>query len=160
VNRARRLARLDHRRVRAERGSVAPAVPVIAMFLLLIGGLTIDASRQLNARGEAVAFAEEAARAGAQAVDLSEEDLVLDQALMRDRVNTYCTRVEQLGQVRSCRFVRVEPVGGDDERPLVVVTRVETRIDTTLLGLVGVGHLDASGDARARPYEGIEEALP
>ncbi len=148
---------LDHR---DERGSVAPAVPIIAIFLLLLGGLTIDASRQLNARGEAVAFAEEAARAGAQAVDLAEEDLTLDQAMARERVNTYCTRVEQLGQVRSCRFVRIEPVGGGDGRSLVVVTRVETRIETSLLGLVGATHLDASGEARARPYEGIEEALP
>ena len=50
-------------RTRDERGSLAPAVPVIAMFLLLLGGLGVDGSRQLNARGQAVAFAEEAARA-------------------------------------------------------------------------------------------------
>jgi Flp pilus assembly protein TadG len=144
---------------RDERGSLAPSVPLIATFLLLLGGFVIDASRQLNARGEAVAFAEEAARAGAQGVDVAADDLELDQALARQRVDQYCQRVEQLGQVQSCRFVRIEAVSGTDPRPLVVVTRVETRIDTTLLGLVGKRTLSASGEARARPYEGIDEAI-
>lgn len=142
-----------------ERGSIAPAVPVIAMFLLLLGGLVIDASRQLNARGEAVAFAEEAARAGAQGVDLAESDLMLDPTLARERVGRYCDRVEQLGQVVDCSFVRIEHVSSTDPRPLVVVTRVRTEIRTTLLGMVGKQTLTASAEARARPYEGITEPL-
>ncbi len=146
-------------RGRSEDGSIAPAVPVIAMSLLLLGGLTIDASRQLNARGEAVAFAEEAARAGAQGVDLTADELVLDSAMARDRVEEYCRRVEQLGQVQSCRFVAIEPVGGADGRPLVVVTEVRTSISTSLLGMVGVRTLSAGAVARARPYEGITEPI-
>jgi Flp pilus assembly protein TadG len=144
---------------RDERGSLAPAVPVIAMFLLLLGGLVIDASRQLNARGEAVAFAEEAARAGAQGVDVAEDDLVLDPALARQRVDVYCRQVERLGQVEDCEFVDIEAVSSTDPRPLVVVTQVRTKINTTLLGIVGKRTLSASGIARARPYEGIEEAI-
>ena len=144
---------------REERGSIAPAVPIIAMALLLLGGLTIDGSRQLNARGEAVAFAEEAARAGAQGVDVAADDLVLDEPLAKERVQRYCARVLALGQVTSCRFVRIEPVSGSDPRRLVVVTHVETEIRTTLLGLVGKRTLTASGDAKARPYEGIERPL-
>ncbi len=106
---------------RGERGSIAPAVPVIAMFLLLLGGLVIDASRQLNARGEAVAFAEEAARAGAQGVDIAADDLVLDPALVRERVEAYCRRVLQLGQVTDCRMVgEPQPVSNTDPRALVV----------------------------------------
>lgn len=150
------MRRLHHR---DERGSLAPAVPIIAMFLLLMGGLVIDASRQLNARGEAVAFAEEAARAGAQGVDVAQDDLVLDPLVVRDRVDRYCRRVEQLGQVQECSFVRIENVSGSDPRPLVVVTRVRTEIRTTLLGMVGKHTLRASGEARARPYEGIDEAI-
>ena len=144
---------------RGERGSIAPAVPIIAMGLLLLGGLTIDGSRQLNARGEAVAFAEEAARAGAQGVDINADDLVLDEGLARQRVDQYCARVLQLGQVTDCRFVRIEQVSGSDHRRLVVVTHVATEIRTTLLGLVGKYSLTASGDARARPYEGIEQPI-
>jgi Flp pilus assembly protein TadG len=137
-----------------ERGSIAPAVPFIAMALLLLGGLGIDGSRQLNARGEAVAFAEEAARAGAQGVDVAASDLRLDRALVEQRVDTYCARVEQLGQVDSCAFVGIDKVSGDDPRELVVVTRVKLAIKPSLLGIVHPQDLTASATARARPYEG------
>jgi hypothetical protein len=142
---------------RDECGSIAPAVPVIAMALLLLGGFGNDGSRQLNARGEAVAFAEEAARAGAQGVDVTASDLRLDRALAEERVRSYCARVEQLGQVESCEFVRIEPVSDDDPRDLVVVTHVELQIEASLLGMIpGVDTLTASASARARPYEGID----
>jgi len=138
-----------------ERGSIAPAVPVIAMALLLLGGLGIDGSRQLNARGEAVAFAEEAARAGAQGIDVAASQLALDPNLAEERVRTYCARVEQLGQVESCRFVGIRPVSDDDSRMLVVVTAVKLKIQASLLSMVGVRELSASATARARPYEGV-----
>ena len=38
------------RRVQGDRGSFAPAVPVIALVILLLGGLVVDASRQLTLR--------------------------------------------------------------------------------------------------------------
>jgi hypothetical protein len=141
---------------RDQRGSIAPAVPIIAMALLLLGGLGIDGSRQLNARGQAVAFAEEAARAGAQGIDVAASDLALDPVLAEERVDTYCARVEQLGQVDSCRFLRIQAVSRDDPRELVVVTEVRLRIEASLLAMIpGVDYLHASAEARARPYEGI-----
>jgi len=144
--------------VRDERGSIAPAVPFIAMALLLLGGLGIDGSRQLNARGEAVAFAEEAARAGAQGIDVAASQLTLDRALVEQRVDTYCARVEKLGQVESCEFVGISKVSDDDPRELVVVAHVRLAIKPSLLGIVHPGDLTASATARARPYEGITEA--
>jgi hypothetical protein len=140
---------------RDERGSIAPAVPIIALVLLLLGGLGIDGSRQLNARGEAVALAEEAARAGALGIDVAASQLQLDPRLAKERVNAYCDRVEQLGQVESCRFVRIAPVSADDPRELVVVTHVELAIKPSLLGIVHPQDLRASATARARPYEGV-----
>jgi Flp pilus assembly protein TadG len=145
-------------RVRDERGSIAPAVPFIAMALLLLGGLGIDGSRQLNARGEAVAFAEEAARAGAQGIDVAANDLTLDRPLAEERVRTYCARVKKLGQVTDCDLVGFAEVSEDDPRELVVVTRVELSIKPSLLGIVHPQDLHASATARARPYEGITEA--
>lgn len=141
---------------RDERGSIAPAVPIIAFILLLLAGLGIDGSRELNARGEATAFAEEAARAGAQGVDVAADDLVLDPSLVRQRVDQYCSRVTQLGQVDDCRFESIGPVSGSDPRRLVVHTYVKLHVDATLLGLVGVRQLGASAVAKARPYEGID----
>lgn len=138
-----------------ERGALSPAIPVIAFVLLLLGGLGIDSSRQLNARGQATAFAEEAARAGAQGVNLRFEQITLDPALVQSRVADYCSRVRTTSPVTECRFVRIEPVSATDPRPLVVVTEVELEAEATLLKMVGVNTLGAGAVAKARPYEGI-----
>jgi Putative Flp pilus-assembly TadE/G-like len=145
------------RRRRDDRGSIAPAVPIIAFMLLLLGGLGIDASRQLNARGEAVAFAEEAARAGAQAVDVDVDDLELDEGQAKQRVAHYCAALRAEDRVQECEWRGLSEVGDGDHRRLVVNTRVRLSIHATLLGMVGVRTLDASADARARPYEGITD---
>ena len=141
-----------------DRGSIAPAVPILAMALLLLGGLVIDASRQLNARSRAVAYAEEAARAGAGAVDLGSITLKLlpDEALARAR--GYCATVEGQDPDATCRPGGIEAVSPADARPLVVRVHAEVRIPATLLGIVGVSELRASGDGRARPLEGVTEA--
>jgi hypothetical protein len=106
-----------------------------------------------------VAFAEEAARAGAQGVDVAASQLQLDPQLAEQRVKDYCQRVEQLGQVETCDFVRIAPVSDQDPRMLVVVTSVKLRIEASLLGMIpGVHYLSASATARARPYEGVTKA--
>lgn len=143
-----------------DRGSIAPVVPVLALVLLLLGGLVVDAARLLNARGRAVAYAEEAARAGAGAVDLGEPVLALDEGQARFRVERFCASLladpAQNGGVRVCRFVRVEAAGEDDPRRIAVVVRVELDLVATLLGIVGVQRLPASAEARARPFEGVD----
>lgn len=150
----RRLLRRD------ESGSLAPAVPVIAFMLLLLAGLGIDGSRQLNARGEAVAYAEEASRAGAQSVDVTADDLrLLPAGDVEARVDKYCAAILRQEAVTECNFVRIEPVSDTDPRALVVVTHVALSIKPSLLGLVYQGDLTASADAKARPYEGIDTAL-
>ena len=140
-------------------GSLAPAVPIFAFVLLLLGGLVIDASRVLNARGRAVAYAEEAARAGASAVQPGATVLALDEPVVKARVADYCAALradpEQHGGLQTCEFVTLETVSGTDPRRVVVRTRVALQIPTTLLGIIGVRRLDASGEARARPFEGV-----
>ncbi|MFC6423115.1 pilus assembly protein TadG-related protein [Ornithinimicrobium tianjinense] len=136
-----------------ERGSILPIIPVMALALLMIAGLVIDASRQLNARGQAVAFAEEAARAGAQAVR-NEQPLQLDPAEARANVGDYCAGVLARGYVTQCGVTAIEPAAEGPARPLVVVVRVQTRIPATLLGMVGVRMLTAAGEGRAEPVEG------
>lgn len=145
-----------------ERGSIAPAVPIIALVLLLLGGLVLDASRQLNARGQAVAIAEETARAGAQAVFLDEfGQPELRPVEVAELVEEYCAVVRQRPIVTTCRLERVEPLPRDDgtTRPGVVVARVEIEIPASLLGIVGVSTLSASGEGRAQPMEGLLEDI-
>lgn len=137
-----------------ERGSIMPIVPVMALMMLMLAGLVIDASRQLNARGQAVAYAEEAARAGAQAI-LPEVPLALDPAEAGDLVADYCSTVLSQAHVTSCELTRLDPAPDGPPRPLVVVVQVHTQIPTTLLGMVGVQTLSASGEGRAQPVEGV-----
>jgi Flp pilus assembly protein TadG len=53
-----------------ERGAVSTFLAVIALALLMAAGLAIDGGRKVNALREASHIADNAARAGAQAVDL------------------------------------------------------------------------------------------
>ena len=142
--------------LRDERGSIAPMIPVVAIVLLLLGGLIIDASRQLNARGEAIAYADEAARAGAQGVSFGQNQLTLDPATARDRVQSYCASLHN-DIVTSCQFDGVSAVSASDPRPLVVTVTVTTKIPTTLLGMVGMTSLTATGIGKARPVEGLTQ---
>ena len=149
------------RRPGGDRGSVAPVVPLLALVVLLLAGLVLDGSRQLNARARATAYAEEAARAGAAAVDLQEMDLELLPAdVVAERVNGYCRDAVAAGapieNPGNC-FQGIESTTEAPARPLVVVTRVETSIPSGLLGIVGVRELRAAGGAKARPYEGLDE---
>lgn len=151
------------RRPHGDVGALAPAVPVFGFILLLLGGLVIDASRLLNARGRAVAYAEEAARAGAGAIQPGQAVLELDEAAVRSRVEGYCDAIladvdQNLGGgVLECEYrPPLREVANDDPRRLIVVVFVRLEIPASLLGIVGVRTLGASGEGRARPYEGVD----
>lgn len=82
----------------SERGAVSTFLAVIALALLMAAGLAIDGGRKVNALREASHLADNAARAGAQGVDLdtlrTNGDLMLNPAQATDRVETY---LETLG---------------------------------------------------------------
>ena len=149
------------RRLRGDTGALAPAVPVLAFVLLLLGGLVIDASRLLNARGRAVAYAEEAARAGAGAIQPGQAVLELDLATVQVRIEDYCRTIladaDQNGGVLQCEFrPPLQPVSDTDPRLLRVRVFVRLEIPASLLGIVGVQVLGASGEGQARPFEGVD----
>lgn len=149
------------RSLRSDAGAIAPAVPVLAFILLLLGGLVIDASRLLNARGRAVAFAEEAARAGSSAIVPGQSVLQLDEATVIARVDAYCDAIladpDQSVGVQECRYdPPLRPVSDSDPRRLIVRVFVRLEIPASLLGMVGVDTLTASGEGSARPYEGVD----
>lgn len=76
-----------------ERGAVSTFLAVIALALLMAAGLAIDGGRKVNALREASHIADNAARAGAQAVDLdtlrTTGDLRLLPGEAADRVEEY-----------------------------------------------------------------------
>ena len=149
---------------RDDRGSILPLVPVLIVILMLLGGLVVDGNRALNARNEAQSYAEEAARAGATAIDPTAADLTVDPALAQQRVEAFCRTVQANSRDQvHCQFIGVTAATTHcGHQPLtsklVVEARVTMSIPTTLLGLVGIQELHATGDARARPFEGITAA--
>jgi Flp pilus assembly protein TadG len=122
-------------------------VAVLGLAFLLLAGLVIDSSRQLNARGRALAYAEEAARAGTTAADPGDRDLALDPGAAAARVAAYCADA----MAADASLVECELVGVDGT---TVNTRTRTEVVASLLGIIGVHQLGGEGEGSARPLVG------
>lgn len=124
-----------------ERGGGAVSVPVAAAMLAIFAiiGLAIDGGRQAQHIAQADALAEEAARAGGQAVAQSAligGTVQIDPTAARAAAQNYLAAAGVTGTVA---------IVGDD-RIRVTVT---TRQPTVLLGLVGYDTLSATGSGEA-----------
>lgn len=133
-----------------ERGSLAPAIAIMASMFLALAGLVIDSSRHLNARARAVSYAQEAARAGAQGIRPQEYQVELDPGVAAQRVGEYCAEVRQVEPEMRCQLVSV--TGGR------VVAEASVTIQTGLLGLVNIQTLTASGQGEATACQGVTTA--
>lgn len=136
------------RRLRGERG-MANALIIVAFtgVMLLAAGLAHDGSRVLAARREAVDVADQAARAGVQAVDAG--------AVRAGRVE-----VDAAAAVAEAdRFVRAAGYQGTvawtGERLRVSVT---IPVDLPLLSATGLSSTTVTGEGSARIVRGISEA--
>jgi len=141
------IRRLPHR---GEDGQVTAFTVVMVTALLLVAGLVLDGGAALAAKVEAIGIAEDAARAGAQEIDLAayratgRVQLVPDRAVAAAR--TYLTTSGHTGTAT---------VTGDE-----VTVTVSTTIPTLLLGLAGVDDLTVSSQATAGAHYGITAADP
>lgn len=142
------MSRLRRRAPHGDRGSIAPAIPIIALFLFLLAGLVIDSSRLLNARGRAVAYAEEAARAGGQQIDLGSDAVRLDPDEAARAVADFCAvAAAGDGHLATCRATTVSATQVTVDTTFV--------IPTGLLGIIGVHQLTARGEGEATSQQGI-----
>jgi Flp pilus assembly protein TadG len=131
-------------RTNLDDGSLAPAIAVLGVSLLLLAGLVSDGARVLAAHARATAVAEEAARAGAQQIDTTSADAqprVLPE-LARASVIAYCDTAGTLCSVLDA-----------DSRHVVV--RATVALPPGLLGLVHPAQFAVSGTANARPVAGV-----
>jgi Flp pilus assembly protein TadG len=144
-------------RRREEAGSITPFVVIVSLAILMLAGLVVDGGRQLNAKGRAIAYAQEASRAGAQAIDVTDPrlDLVSTDALAAAR--QYCrTAMAADSELKKCAATLTtvnDPAGSFT----AVTVATEVQINAILLGLVNRPTLDASGQALARPVSGISQ---
>jgi Flp pilus assembly protein TadG len=124
-----------------ERGGGAVTVPMaVAMLALLaVVGLAVDGARAVQQIATADAIAEEAGRAGGQALDmvaLQRGQVAVDTAVARAAVQAYLADAGASGEVTVLAPDRI---------------RVEVTLSapTVLLGLVGIPEITASGSAEA-----------
>jgi hypothetical protein len=155
------MTRIAVRRQRPDqRGALTPAVVVMALGLLLLGGLVTDGGRQLNAQLQARAFAEEAARAGANPLVLTERQPAIDRTKSVAEVAGYCAVARQESdEITSCRVTGFGTHKDPNGVPVSFVeVTVEMSLQTTLFGIIGIHTLHVSETATASEVEGIKRA--
>ncbi|WP_129668074.1 TadE/TadG family type IV pilus assembly protein [Phytoactinopolyspora endophytica] len=144
-----RLRRGPHRR-QAERGAVSALVVVLIVMLFAVAGLVYDGGRAINARQQAFDDAEQAARAGADQIDI---DLFRGSGLVRvvpERAEAEARDFLAGLPGRSYDTIVVQMTGVAAVRVVV-----ERTVPTGLLGLVFVDSFDVRGSAVAQPDVGI-----
>lgn len=132
-------------RLHDQRGSVTAMWAILALALLVLGGLVYDGGRVLTARREANNLARQAARAGAQQLD---EDSIrvgnptLESTAAEAAAREYLARRE------------VTPLAVEVLDSTVTVT-VELVQPTPLLALVGIDERTVTSTASARSARGV-----
>ena len=128
-----------------EDGSLSILVVGLATALLMVSGLLYDGGQILTARREAFAVADNAARAGAQALDVgalrTSGTTRLDPMAATEAVRRYLDRVGHTGSVT---------VDGDRVEVVVAIT-----VDMHLLSAVGLSTRNVTGTGQARAVRGI-----
>jgi len=145
----RRLEAVRHRLARrtgsADRGHVTAFVILLVLAALLVAGLVLDGGLALSAKAEALDTAQEAARAGAQQLDL----------------NLYRTQgIAQLDPAKAAAaaqaWLNSNGIDGQATATTTTVTVTVTRTTRTqLLQLVGIRQLHVSASASATAVQGV-----
>lgn len=145
-------------RRRNDHGSITPFVVIVSLGILMLAALVVDGGRQLNAKGRAIAYAQEAARAGSQAIDVTDPRLDLVPALAVRAARQYC----QQAMSQDSQLVRCAPsiTTVRDSAGSFLAVQVDARIHAKaiLLGIIARPVLVAGGVALARPVSGISSA--
>lgn len=133
------------RRARDERGQATAMVAVLAVALLALGALVFDGGQIFTARREANNLARQAARAGAQQLDVAQA-----------RVGTFT--LDPVAADASARAY-LEDVGVSPVSVLVTGDRVEVTVELTqqtpLLSILGIDQRTVSATASARAARGV-----
>lgn len=143
------MMRADHR---DERGSITLPVLVLTPALLMVAGLVVDGGYALSARQRAFNVAEQAARAGAAAIDTAslragDARLIID-----------CTRPEPCAQELAAGYVDSTEdrlVGPVQATATTVTVSVEASRRTVVLSVIGIQDLTVQATGTAEVQRGI-----
>lgn len=133
-----------------EHGQLSAFVALLVVPMVAVTGLVADGVGTLAAHEQAVSSAFEAARAGAQAVDIealrASGQVVLDPSAAREQALTYLSAVGRTGSVS---------VVGD-----TVTVTVTVRHHLSVLSAIGIGPVTVRGRASATATVGLTGAGP
>ena len=128
-----------------ERGAVTVFVLVLSVALILAGGLVIDGGAILAARRQAIAAADSAARAGAQALDAHALN------------TTGTTQLDPASAIAAAQTAL--GAGGYHGSVSIQGTRVSVTVHINqplyVLGLAGLGSKTVTGHSTARAVRGV-----
>lgn len=139
------------RRLREDQsGRVTAFVVIIVTAVLLFAGLVLDGGLALAAKVRALGEAQEAARAGAQEIDLAayraNGALRLEPQQASAAARNYLAAAGHTGTVS---------VAGNTVNVTVTVSQ-----STQLLPLIGIGSITVTAAGQAQPQRGISGVLP
>jgi len=134
---------------RNERGSLTAFTAVMAVALLALAGLVIDGGSAIASQRHANDVAEQAARAGADALSV---DALREGSIT---VNPRAAITAAQAYLVASRMAGTVAVTGN-----VVTVDVTGQWKTVLLGIVGIGVLHIAAQASATDVNGITAALP
>jgi Flp pilus assembly protein TadG len=130
-------------------GSISITVPLVALTVLVLVGFTFDAGNAITAHRRAVNLAEQAARAGAQRLDIAElrshGHYQLDPTAARAAAAAYLTSTDTSGQVQ---------LGRDADGDYVQVV-VDWTQPALFAGLLGRSRFTGTARGRAHNCHGL-----
>lgn len=133
-------------RRRGQRGSATVFMLGFAAVLMVGAGLVVDGGLALNKRSQLTDDAEQAARSGANAIDII---ALRNSGVVRvDPDQATAIATDFLSQ-RGYTDISVQVDGNE------VTTSAQATVDTALLSLVGINTFTVKGDATATPETGI-----
>lgn len=139
------------RRLRSDdSGRVTAFVVIVVTAVLAFSGLVLDGGLALAAKVRAIGEAQEAARAGAQEIDLAAY-----------RADGTVRLIPQQASAAARRFLAATGSSGTISVAANTVTvTVTVTQPTQLLGVIGIGSLTVTGSGQAQPQRGINAPLP
>ena len=146
-----RPARIGHRDD-ADRGSIAAYLVIIVVALFALAGLVLDGGAALAAHGRAADTAQQAARAGADA---------LDEASLRTATPAGLAANPAAARAAAARVLRAADVTGDITiaGAAVTVTARATK-PAVILPIVGINQVGGTATATAIPLHGTTTGAP
>jgi Flp pilus assembly protein TadG len=140
------LAQWLRSRRRSQRGSATVFLLGFAAVLMVGAGLVVDGGLALNKRSQLTDDAEQAARSGANAIDV---DTLRSTGVLT--VNPDAARAVATDFLSQRGYTNISVVVNGNQ----VNTSAEATVDTAILSLIGIGKFTVTGQATATPETGI-----